>query len=85
MNDTQSRVGRRAEGHRRVGKATAWIAAACTVAAAAFGVVFATGTSDAQSSASTSAASSDSGDTVQAPDSAPQQSSGQAHTGSGGS
>jgi hypothetical protein len=62
MNDIPSRIGRRAGGQRRV----TGIPAARTVAAAALGVVLATGT-------------------VQAPDSPPQPSSGQARTGPGGS
>ncbi|MCS7481163.1 hypothetical protein ACFFQW_42900 [Umezawaea endophytica] len=88
MNDTQARIGRRAEGNRRVGRATAWTAAACTALATLFGVVFATGTTDAQSDTGTSTStgsSTDGGDSLQAPDSAPEQGSGSAHTGSGGS
>ncbi|HWO59253.1 MAG TPA: hypothetical protein VNO31_04385 [Umezawaea sp.] len=89
MSDTQARIGRRAEGNRRVGRATAWIAAGCTALAALFGVGFATATSDAQSdtgaSTSTGSTTDDDGDSLQAPDSAPEQGSGSAHTGSGGS
>ncbi|PRY40601.1 hypothetical protein [Umezawaea tangerina] len=88
MTDTQARIGRRAEGTRRVGRATAWIAAAATVLATAFRIVLATGTSDARtdSGASTSTESgSTADDSLQAPDSAPRQGSGSAHTGSGGS
>lgn len=96
MSDTQARIGRRAEGNRRVGRATAWIAAACTVLATMFGVVFATGTSAAQSdtgtststesSSTTTESSNDSSDdSLQAADSTPEQSSGSADAGSGGS
>ena len=89
MSDTQVRIGRREDGQRRVGRVTAWVAAASAVLAALFGVVFATSAAGAQSSdseSSTSAGSGDSsGDTLQAPDSVPQQGAGGAHVGSGGS
>ncbi|WNV89078.1 hypothetical protein [Umezawaea sp. Da 62-37] len=89
MSDTQARIGRRADGTRRVGKATAWIAAAAAVLATTFGIVLATGTSDAetedQASTSAESGSSTGDDSLQAPDSIPQQGSGSAHTGSGGS
>jgi hypothetical protein len=90
MSDTRVRIGRRADGTRRVGTVTAWVAAGCTVLATTFGFVFAAqaqpATTPSPSQGTTNPnPGTGSGGTLQAPTTVPKSGSGRAHTGSGGS
>jgi hypothetical protein len=85
MSDTRVRIGRRADGTRRVGKVTAWAAVACTVLATTFGFVLAAQAQPATTTPSTTTPNPGSGGTLQAPTTVPKLGSGRAHTGSGGS
>jgi hypothetical protein len=93
MNDTtRARAARRDHGRRRVFTLTTWVAAGAAALATTFGVVF--GLSAASASATTDNGtatvspdqSTETGDNgLNAPQQVPQEGSGSAHTGSGGS